>query len=99
MGGQLNYFGFWLDSSFESGHSKASPLSTTFNSPQLSHEENFKIKFVEVWGLVEPEIDLNREVPGKSVLDSHREDRKVLELAGHESYSHNMKETAFDEDD
>jgi len=60
-GGQLNYFGLWIDGNFETGHSKAKPLSTTYNSPCLSGKESFKIKNIEVWCVLEPEPDPNAE--------------------------------------
>ena len=51
MGGQHEYFGLWLDHDYGSGHSKAHPRSTTYNSPQLSKEEEFKIAKLEVWAV------------------------------------------------
>lgn len=51
MGGQLKYFGLWLDSDFGKGHSKAKPQSTTFKSPQLSADEEFEIDSLEVWNV------------------------------------------------
>ena len=38
----------WLAEGLEDGHSKASPRSTTYNSPRLSAKEEFKIRHVEV---------------------------------------------------
>ena len=49
MGGQLDYFGFWIDAEF--GKGKCSPSCTTFDSPQLSSTENFTIEELEVWGV------------------------------------------------
>lgn len=54
MGGQLNYFGFWLDDDFGSGHSRGQPSCTTYGSPQLSAEEEFKLDKLEVWGVGVP---------------------------------------------
>ena len=51
MGGQFNYFGFWIDHSFNHGHSKAQPRCTTYGSPQLSKSPDFNIEIVEVWAL------------------------------------------------
>ena len=51
MGGQLNYFGFWLDDDFGSGHSRGQPSCTTYGSPQLSAEEEFKLDKLEAWGV------------------------------------------------
>jgi hypothetical protein len=38
----------WLAEGLETGHSKAHPRSTTYNSPQLSAREEFAIRHVEV---------------------------------------------------
>lgn len=51
MGGQLEYFGLWLDSDFGHGHSRARPRCTTYGSPQLSGDEDFTVDTVEVWGV------------------------------------------------
>lgn len=60
MGGQLNYFGFWLDDDFGSGHSRGQPSCTTYGSPQLSAEEEFKLDKLEAWGVgVPPENEVN----------------------------------------
>lgn len=54
MGGQHGYFGFWLDSDFGRGHSRARPRCTTYGSPQLSGDEDFTVEAVEVWGVGVP---------------------------------------------
>ena len=52
MGGQFEYFGLWLDQSFDRGHSKAGTRGcTTYGSPQLSEHPDFEIDFVEVWAV------------------------------------------------
>jgi hypothetical protein len=51
FGGQLWYFGLWLDSEFDKGQSKAEPKCTTFGSPQLSAGSDFEIDTIEVWGV------------------------------------------------
>ena len=43
FGGQMDYWALWIDAGFETGCSKAHPRSTTYNSPRLSEEENFRI--------------------------------------------------------
>lgn len=52
MGGQIeNYFGLWIASDFEHGHSKAHPLCSTFGSPRLSKVLwFFPIHEVLCWG-------------------------------------------------
>ncbi len=54
MGGQHSYFGLWLDSDFGNGHSRARPRCTTYGSPQLSGDEDFKLDTVEVWAVGQP---------------------------------------------
>lgn len=54
MGGQHNYFGLWVDVDFGKGHSRAKPTSTTYNSPQLSAQENFQFDKMEVWAVGDP---------------------------------------------
>ena len=51
MGGQLDYFGLWLSQDYGTGHSKAKSHCTTYNSPQLSKSESFKVQTLEVWGV------------------------------------------------
>lgn len=47
FGGQIDYFALFIKSDFTSGHSRASPISTTFASPQLSRQPEFKIEMLE----------------------------------------------------
>lgn len=62
MGGQLNYFGFWLDDDFGSGHSRGQPSCTTYGSPQLSAKEEFKLDKLEAWGVgVPPENEVSQK--------------------------------------
>jgi len=51
MGGQFDYFGFWLDQEYGTGHSKAQPKCTTYKSPQLSAKPQFSIHTIEVWAV------------------------------------------------
>ena len=51
LGGQLDYFGLWIDNSFNHGHSKAVPKCTTYGSPQLSGQTQFEVEALEVWGV------------------------------------------------
>lgn len=51
MGGQHHYFGLWIDVDFGKGHSKAKPTCTTYNSPQLSAQEDFRFEKLEVWAV------------------------------------------------
>lgn len=47
MGGQLGYEGLWIDEDFIHGRSRAGPVCTTYQSPQLSYNEDFTIEEVE----------------------------------------------------
>jgi len=91
MGGQLEYFGFWIDSEF--GIVKTSPTCSTYHSPQLGQLEG-KIKKLEVFGvgdLKEEDIEA-----GKSVLDMDPEAQAVLEMMGKTFHSKVIREV--DED-
>ncbi|RKO82995.1 TLDc domain-containing protein, partial [Blyttiomyces helicus] len=48
FGGQMEYFGLWIDASFESGHSKAHPRSSTYGNLRLSGREEFSIDYGEL---------------------------------------------------
>ena len=47
----MDYFGLWVDSSFNHGHSKAVPSCTTYGSPQLSGKPEFTVERLEVWAV------------------------------------------------
>ncbi|CAG5124791.1 unnamed protein product, partial [Candidula unifasciata] len=52
MGGQFEFFGLWIDQSFDQGHSKASARGcTTYGSPRLSAREEFEVDCLEVWAV------------------------------------------------
>ena len=46
MGGQLEFFGLWLDAEY--GQGRCAPSCTSYQSPQLSKEEHFKYEHLEV---------------------------------------------------
>ena len=81
FGGQLRYFGLWLDENFSDGSSKAHPTCSTFASPCLAASEDFKVKTVEVWCCRELPPSDDNEGDG-SILDRHAQDRTFLEIAG-----------------
>ncbi|XP_053305083.1 MTOR-associated protein MEAK7 [Spea bombifrons] len=96
MGGQHNYFGLWIDSNFGSGHSKAKPRCTTYNSPQLSAKEDFSIDALEVWAVGDlPEHLLAKNK--KSILDADPEARALLEMTGRTRQSDGLRDPG-DED-
>ncbi|KAI9490632.1 TLD-domain-containing protein, partial [Zychaea mexicana] len=93
MGGQFDYAGLWLDSDFLHGHSKAGPVCTTYQSPQLSLDQNFTVDEIEVF-LVRPLLrndddDMMQE--GGGVL-SRAEDMEFMEMAGKKLYSRDLQE-------
>lgn len=95
MGGQHNYFGLWIDSNYGSGHSKAKPRCTTYNSPQLSAREHFTIETMEVWlvgNFTESELSKT-----KSVLDADPEAQALLEMIGKTRVSDGLREPAEEE--
>jgi hypothetical protein len=88
FGGQFDYFGLWIDSSFEVGHSKAAPLSSTYQSPRLSKQESFKIERVEVWCVLEIELDDSDLADKKSAMLANPDAMALLEMANRPSYHH-----------
>lgn len=93
MGGQLNYFGFWLNEDFGSGHSRGQPSCTTYGSPVLSAEEEFKLDKLEAWGVgAPPENELGK----KSVLDTDIEAKAFLEVIGKKMHSEGFREPDTD---
>lgn len=86
QGGQLEYFGYWIDSDF--GIVRTSPSCTTFHSPQLGAQEG-KIEELEVWG-VGPEPDIDELGPG--VLNVDPEVQAVMEMMGKTLHSKAIRE-------
>ncbi|XP_077610203.1 MTOR-associated protein MEAK7 [Crocuta crocuta] len=96
MGGQHNYFGLWIDVDFGKGHSKAKPKCTTYNSPQLSAQEDFRFEKLEVWAVGDAP-DWEQAKSSKSVLDADPEAQALLEISGHTRHSHGLREPPEDE--
>ncbi|XP_078400701.1 MTOR-associated protein MEAK7 [Cetorhinus maximus] len=95
MGGQFYYFGLWIDSDYGRGHSKAKPRCTTYNSPQLSAQENFRIDTLELWRVGNPPEDLLSQP--KSVLDSEPEAQALLHMVGKVRMSDGLRDPSEDE--
>ncbi|ORX86745.1 TLD-domain-containing protein [Anaeromyces robustus] len=93
MGGQLDYFGFFISSDFQNGHSKG--VSTTYNNSSLCGQNDFKLDAVEVWLVKEKERD-DRLIDDKklkqqgSIMD-RMEDMTFLEMSGVKMYSKDIK--------
>ena len=93
MGGQLEYFGFWIDNEF--GILKTSPSCSTYHSPQLAETEG-KIRRLEVFGVGElKDDDLEG---GPSVLDMDPEAQAVLEMMGKTFHSKVIREVDEDQE-
>ncbi|KAI8596163.1 TLD-domain-containing protein, partial [Dissophora ornata] len=99
FGGQLRYFGLWLASDFQTGHSAAEPLCSTFQSPRLSKQQNFKLDEMEVWQ-VHPSLIERDEAPKHSAMDTHPDAVALLELANRKMYSKDVRapENVYDSD-
>eukprot|EP01135_Chromosphaera_perkinsii_P006014 Nk52_evm2s380 gene=Nk52_evmTU2s380 len=99
FGGQLEYFGLFISSDFDHGHSRGHPLSTTYNSPVLSASSDFEVVAIEVWGLGKPPEDLSKG-RDRSALDTNPEAAEIMEMAGKKMYSkHLRKRESTDEED
>ncbi|XP_057609923.1 MTOR-associated protein MEAK7 isoform X2 [Chionomys nivalis] len=97
MGGQHHYFGLWVAADFGKGHSKAKPTCTTYNSPQLSAQEDFQFDKMEVWGLgdvLETCLVKNK----KSILDSDPAAQSLLEISGRTRHSEGLREVPEEDD-
>ncbi|XP_043382030.1 MTOR-associated protein MEAK7 isoform X4 [Chelonia mydas] len=98
MGGQHDYFGLWIDSNYGKGHSKAKPRCTTYNSPQLSANENFTLDAMEVWAVGDlPESAVMKGK--KSILDTDPEAQALLEMTGKSRQSDGLREQIEEDDD
>ncbi|XP_038394069.1 LOW QUALITY PROTEIN: MTOR-associated protein MEAK7 isoform X8 [Canis lupus familiaris] len=91
MGGQHNYFGLWIDVDFGKGHSKAKPKCTTYSSPQLSAQENFRFEKMEVWGVGDAPV-LQQAKSSRSVLDKNPEAQILLEASGRSRHSEGLRD-------
>ncbi|KAF9100121.1 hypothetical protein BGX23_006085 [Mortierella sp. AD031] len=99
FGGQLRYFGLWLASDFHTGHSAAEPLCSTFQSPRLSKQQNFKLDEMEVWQ-VHPSTIERDDLPKHSAMDAHPDAVALLEMANRKMYSKDVRapENVYDSD-
>uniref|UniRef100_A0A672LEN4 MTOR-associated protein MEAK7 n=1 Tax=Sinocyclocheilus grahami TaxID=75366 RepID=A0A672LEN4_SINGR len=96
MGGHHGYFGLWLDCDFGHGHSRARPRCTTYGSPQLSGDEDFKLDTVEVWAVGQPPEE--QEQKKKSILDADPEVQAMMEMTGKTLHSQGLREPEQDEE-
>uniref|UniRef100_T1J516 MTOR-associated protein MEAK7 n=1 Tax=Strigamia maritima TaxID=126957 RepID=T1J516_STRMM len=91
FGGQLDYFGVWLNADFGTG--KCSPTCITFNCPQLSAAQEFEISAVEVWRVgSEPKDEAEGMRDDGSILDGNPEAAHLLEMMGHKQVSKGLRD-------
>ncbi|KAJ2498648.1 hypothetical protein GGH96_004149 [Coemansia sp. RSA 1972] len=86
IGGQMEHFGLWIDSSFTGGHSNS---AATFGSQQLSTHSEFTIDAIEAW-LVRPSQRLDSDDDGRaqqSIVEANPEAVAMLEMANRKMYS------------
>ncbi|KAI8362303.1 TLD-domain-containing protein [Mortierella sp. GBAus27b] len=99
FGGQFNYFGLWLGSDFQTGQSAAEPLCSTYQSPQMSKQQDFKLDEMEVWQ-IHPSLIERDEDPKYSAMDTHADAVALLEMANRKMYSKDVRapEGIYDSD-
>ena len=86
MGGQFDYFGFWVDHTFNKGHSKAEPRCTTYGSPQLSKSPEFEVDILEVW-VVGPQKKKEDEYDAEELSEEVQYVCLYVDLLAHPSVS------------
>ncbi|PVV04483.1 hypothetical protein BB560_001016 [Smittium megazygosporum] len=92
FGGQLGFFGLWIDSDFKSGHSY--PSSTFGNKEQLNCCKNeFSIKSITVYQLSNDIETGNTHIQNQnlSVVKKHPEAANFLQLANKQLYSQDIE--------
>jgi hypothetical protein len=70
-----------------SGYTRANPLSTTYQNPKLSVEEDFTVEVLEVWCLDEVK---KYSVERKKGILSLEEELNFLEISGKKVYSRDI---------
>ena len=60
MGGQLDYFGLWIDSEY--GKARCAPSCSSYSSPQLSESEYFHYDHLEVWAVGKLNFKVKKKV-------------------------------------
>ncbi|XP_026466572.1 uncharacterized protein LOC113370117 isoform X2 [Ctenocephalides felis] len=97
MGGQFNFWGFFLSNDYGIGQSCES-CTTYKDYQQLSKSKDFKIKNLEVWAVDEEPLSAEElgersdKKKGKSVLMGNEENKAILEMAGRQHYSDGLVE-------
>ena len=90
FGGQMDYFGIFLDANF-TGKCFAKPISSTYNSPQFTKHEHFKVDHLMV--AVVEELDKEDYLIKNPVYQqafSKQENMEFLEMAGIQMHSKDL---------
>ena len=96
FGGQLDYFALWIKDDFEHGSCRSEPLSTTYSNPLLSSTPDFEIDSVEVWGVLELQLDDRLIDKHKSSVLDQIGEAEFLEMAGKTMYSKDIPREPVD---
>lgn len=92
MGGQMAYWGLWIDSEYGQGECSVS-CSTYNNYSMLSAAKEFKIDSLEVWCVKEKPLDDSDDDEERQLPSSRDDwDMKLLEMAGRTKYSDGLRE-------
>ncbi|XP_050427786.1 MTOR-associated protein MEAK7-like [Adelges cooleyi] len=91
MGGQMNYWGLWLDSEYGKGQCNVS-CSTFTDYSMPTREKDFRIASLEVWCVKEKINDESDEEERKVPTNTDKWDMKLLEMAGRPKYTDNLKD-------
>jgi len=91
MGGQMGYWGLWIDAEY--GHGQSNVSCSTYNDYSiLSTVKDFKIDSLEVWCVKEkPKIDDDEE-ERRVTSAKDNWDVKLLEMAGRTKYSDGLRD-------
>ncbi|XP_050532754.1 MTOR-associated protein MEAK7 [Daktulosphaira vitifoliae] len=91
MGGQMSYWGLWLDSEYGKGQCSVS-CSTFSNYLMPAKSKDFMIDSLEVWCVKEK--SRNESDEEERILPNNRDnwDMKLLEMAGRTKYSDGYRE-------
>lgn len=91
MGGQMDYWGVWMDAEYGLGQSNVS--CSTFNDyVMLSGVKDFKIDSLEVWCVKEKPKPEDEEEERKVPSGRDDWDVKLLEMAGRTKYADGLRE-------
>lgn len=91
MGGQMDYWGLWLDAEYGIGQSNVS-CSTYSDYSMLSASKDFKIDSLEVWCVKEKPKNDDEEEERRVPSGRDDWDMKLLEMAGRTKHSDGLRD-------